>query len=145
MLIPEPVVDIVAWLKAHESFCWWLTAASAATFIGTLVLVSLLLIRMPPDYFIRKQEHHLNPHPLFYWSVIIGKNILGGALLLAGTAMLLLPGQGIITILLGISLLNFPGKRRLEKRLVSFPKVLATINKIRQRAKQPPLLVPDLK
>ncbi len=142
--MPEPVADIVAWLKTHESFCWWLTAASAATFIGTLVLVPLLLIRMPPDYFIRKHDHRLNRHPLFYWSVIIGKNILGGTLLLAGTAMLVLPGQGIITILLGISLLNFPGKRRLEKRLVALPGVLAAVNKIRQRAKQPPLLVPGL-
>ena len=143
--MPEPVVDILAWLKAHESFCWWLTAASAAAFIGTLVLVPLLLIRMPPDYFTRKQDHRLNRHPVCYWSAMIGKNILGGMLLLAGTAMLFLPGQGIITILLGVSLLNFPGKRRLEKRLVSLPKVLATINKIRQRAKQPPLIVPDVR
>jgi len=138
------MLDILAWLKTHESFCWWLTAASAATFIGTLVLVPLLLIRMPPDYFTRKPEHRLNRHPVCYWSAMIGKNILGGLLLLAGTAMLFLPGQGIITILLGVSLLNFPGKRRLEKRLVTLPKVLATINKIRQRAKQPPLIVPGL-
>ena len=141
--MPEPVADIVAWLKAHESFCWWLTAASAAAFIGTLILVPLLLIRMPPDYFARGQDHRVRRHPFFHWSLIIGKNLLGGVLLLAGTAMLFLPGQGIITILLGVSLLNFPGKRRLEKRLVSLPGILATINKIRQRAKQPPLFTSE--
>jgi hypothetical protein len=43
------------------------------------------------------------------------------------------PGQGILTILLGIMLLDFPGKRDLEHRLVSQPRVLNTINKLRHK------------
>jgi hypothetical protein len=43
------------------------------------------------------------------------------------------PGQGILTILLGIMLLDFPGKRDLEYRLVSQPRVFNTINKLRHR------------
>ena len=140
-----PIADIAVWIKAHESLCWWLTIASALTFIATLLVLPLLLIRIPADYFTRQHSSPSDRHPVVYWSMVISKNVLGIMLLLAGIAMLFLPGQGIITILLAVTLLNFPGKRKLEQRLICLPGVLATINKIRQRAKQPPLLAPDLK
>jgi len=64
-------------------------------------------------------------------------------LLLMGIAMLVLPGQGILTMLIGISLLDFPGKRTLEKKIVCHPSVHRAIDKIRQRAGQSPLVLPD--
>jgi len=51
------------------------------------------------------------------------------------------PGQGILTILIGVMLLNFPGKRRLERWLVSRPRVLPVINGLRARFGKPPLLL----
>ena len=62
--------------------------------------------------------------------------------MLAGIAMLALPGQGILTILVGITLLNFPGKRRLELRIVRQRRVLRAINWMRAKAKRPPLVLP---
>jgi len=136
----EPVADLVVLVKAHESLCWWLSIASVVTFIGTLILVPLLLIRMPADYFNRRQSRLADRHPIIYWSTVVGKNFLGIILLLAGITMLFLPGQGIITILLGITLLNFSGNRYLERKFISLPKVFSTINHIRRRANQPPLI-----
>jgi len=62
-------------------------------------------------------------------------------LLAAGIAMLVLPGQGILTMLIGISLVDFPGKRQLERKLIGQPAVLNTINKVREKFGRPPLTV----
>jgi len=56
--------------------------------------------------------------------------------------MPLVPGQGILTILIGLSLLDFPGKRNLELKLIRLRTVRKAINWIRARAQQPPLELP---
>jgi hypothetical protein len=67
------------------------------------------------------------------------KNVVGIVLLMAGIVMLFTPGQGILTILLGLSFVDFPGKRGLERRIVGNPVVLDKINSLRARANRPPL------
>ena len=54
--------------------------------------------------------------------------------------MLVLPGQGVLTILIGVMFINFPGKYRLERWVVMRDPVLKTINRLRQRAGHPPLI-----
>ena len=56
--------------------------------------------------------------------------------------MLFLPGQGLLTMLMGIVLMDFPGKFRLERHLVSRPPVFAAINWIRTQRSAPPLEPP---
>jgi hypothetical protein len=51
------------------------------------------------------------------------------------------PGQGILTILLGLIFLDIPGKRPLEARIIRRPAVLSAINKLRARYDKPPLIV----
>jgi hypothetical protein len=65
------------------------------------------------------------------------KNLLGATLLVAGLVMLVMPGQGILAILIGLSLLDFPGKRELERRLVARPRVIRFLNLVRRQAGQP--------
>ena len=55
--------------------------------------------------------------------------------------MLFTPGQGILSILMGLSLLNVPGKRSMERRIVGNPVVLRTLNAVRARAGRQPLVV----
>ena len=59
-----------------------------------------------------------------------------------GLAMLVLPGQGIWSILIGLSLINFPGKYQVERALVSRPTVHRSLNWVRRRAGCPHLRVP---
>ena len=75
--------------------------------------------------------------------LLTGKNALGIVLVVAGIAMLVLPGQGILTILAGILLLNFPGRHRFEHWIVSRPPVFRSINWLRRRNGQPPLVSED--
>lgn len=83
------------------------------------------------------QDHH----PVLRLIGLGLKNAVGVLLFLAGVAMIVLPGQGLLTMLIGISLLDFPGKRHLERRLVGQPAVLRTINKLREKFGRPPLIV----
>ena len=72
-------------------------------------------------------------------SVRLAKNGLGVVLLAAGIAMLVLPGQGLLTLVVALILLDFPGKRRLQRRIVYAPRVLAALNALRRRAGREPL------
>jgi len=132
------------WITINETTVWWLVVFSAVSFIGTLMVVPVLIVRIPADYFAEKRRHRWEPwaheHPLIRWSLLIAKNVLGYMLIIFGIAMLVLPGQGILTILIGIMFINFPGKYRLERWVVMRPPVLKAINKLRQRAGHAPLI-----
>ena len=126
----------------------WLAAASVVMFVGTLIAIPIILVRLPADYFdVRIPRPWMeNHHPILRVAGHLVKNIVGIVFLLAGLAMLLLPGQGILTILIGLSLVEFPGKRRLEAKLVGQPTVFSTINKMRAKFGKPPLIIaPDEK
>jgi hypothetical protein len=118
---------------------------SVVFFVGTLIAIPVLLVRLPVDYFDEAASRTWlhNWHPVFRATAYAVKNVIGIVFLLAGLAMLLLPGQGILTILIGISLIDFPGKRRLERALLGRPSVLGTINRIRQRFGKPAILAPN--
>jgi hypothetical protein len=123
-----------------------LTVASLVGFIGSLIAIPLILVRLPPDYFdIRVARHWMKDHhPVLRLVGLALKNAVGLVFLLAGLAMLFLPGQGILTMLIGVSLLDFPGKRRLEATLIGQPTVLSAINSRRNKFNKPPLVIaPD--
>lgn len=122
-----------------------LTVFGVAIFIGTVIAIPFLLVRLPPDYF---QDHNprvwmTDSHPVLRGAWIVVKNILGAGLLAAGFAMLFLPGQGLLTMLIGLSLMDFPGKRQLERKLIGQPGVLRTINRLRAKFGKPPLVVDE--
>jgi hypothetical protein len=133
------------WIVAHERLMWWLVVFSAATFVTSVVAVPWLLVRIPPRYFMT--THHPHPwgdrHPLIRLAFLFAKNLLGVLLLAIGLALLLLPGQGILTILAATVFLDFPGKHRVLLWTISRPAVLKSVNWIRERAGREPLVVPD--
>jgi hypothetical protein len=118
-------------------------AASVAMFIGSLVAIPWILVRLPADYFDTRVERHWmrDHHPILRAAGLVVKNVAGLIFLAAGIAMLVLPGQGVLTILIGLSLVDFPGKRRLEAQLVGQPAVLRGINAVRARFGKPPLVL----
>ena len=134
---------MLPWLRGHETLFWWLGALSILMFVGTLVALPIIVVRLPADYF--RRDQHATPHqwptPLRLLG-LVGKNLLGIVLVCLGVAMLVLPGQGILTMLIGLMLMNFPGKRTLEQRLVQQPAVLRAINWMRAKAHQPALEPP---
>jgi hypothetical protein len=123
-----------------------LTVASVIGFVGTLIAIPWILVRLPADYFDTRTPRHWmkDHHPVLRLSGLIIKNVVGIVFLLAGFAMLFLPGQGLLTMLIGISLMDFPGKRALEAKMVGQPTLLGVINNMRKKFDKPPLtLAPD--
>ena len=123
-----------------------LTVASAIGFVGSLIAIPMILVRLPADYFDTRTPRHWmkDHHPALRLMGLVAKNVMGIVFLLAGFAMLFLPGQGVLTMLIGISLMDFPGKRALEARMIGQPTLLGVINSMRQKFGKPPLtLAPD--
>jgi len=134
---------ITDFIHTNRSILIWLTSMSALTFIGTILLIPVLLIRMSPDYFVKTGRTPIfkRKHPLLRICILFFKNLTGLIFLVAGFIMLFIPGQGLLTIFIGITLINFPGKRKLERRLILHPKILPFINSIRQRAGKQALIL----
>src|SRR5829696_3382870 len=126
---------------------WRSILIGALLFVGSfllnLAIVSVILVKLPANHFSkkRKTEFWSGPHPALHAVKVIGKNILGVLLVALGIVLSLpgVPGQGLLTILLGIMLLDFPGKDRLEQKLLSRPGIVNTINRLRGRFGKPPL------
>lgn len=127
---------------------WMLSSLSLVTFVGTLIMIPLIVARIPADYFVRRQDnpslHYIKRSNLRHLYLAF-KNLVGIIFILAGMAMLFLPGQGIITIFIGIMLMNFPGKRMLTLHIVRKEKVFRAINWMRAKVQQPPLQLPVTK
>ena len=136
---------VLAWTDANQALLAWSAVGSVLMFVGSLAAMPIVLARMRADYFLRpgvSRDTWFGRHPVARVVTRLVKNVLGAVLLLAGLAMMVLPGQGIVTLLVALSLLEFPGKRRLELALVRQPSVESAINWIRRRAGRPPLLLP---
>ncbi len=113
------------------------------TFVVATSIVTLVVVKLPATYFHPSHDRDLwsDRHRAIRWTGLVIKNLGGLILVLLGIAMSLpgVPGPGVLTILFGIMLLDFPGKRRLEYKLVSHPRVLKAINQVRQKYDSPPL------
>ncbi|MDX1764296.1 MAG: hypothetical protein R3231_08245, partial [bacterium] len=108
--------------------------------------VPLLVIRIPTDYFVRRKRHPgawKAQHPLIRTAVLIGKNLLGLLFLATGVVLLFLPGQGLVMGLIGIMLMDFPGKFGLERWIIRQKSVLGTVNWLRTRAGREALEIPE--
>lgn len=115
------------------------------TFGVNLAIVSFILVKIPATYFHKNhsREFWQDRSPAVRLLGVVVKNALGVLLVALGIVLSLpgVPGQGILTILLGIMLLDFPGRRKLEHNLLSRPAVLKTINKLRHRFGKPALVL----
>ncbi|MDB9790184.1 hypothetical protein OAB58_01415, partial [Gammaproteobacteria bacterium] len=92
--------------------------------------------------FIRKDVSRFKTNNPFLWYlVLLIKNILGYSLIIGGIMMLVLPGQGLFTIIIGLMLSNYPGKYYIEKRFVEIPAVFKSINWLRAKSNKPPIIL----
>lgn len=132
-----------SWIQSHETFLAWAFAASIAMFVGGLVGVPWLIVRMPHDFFLRHDKPRPYRHPAVHAILVIVRNVIGWVLLVAGIAMIVLPGQGLLTILVAIALMDFPGKRRVELALARQRHIHRAIDWIRRKAHRPPMVLPE--
>jgi len=116
-------------------------------FLGSLLIsflaIGIVMVKIPANYFSShyKQDFLPNSSWIVRWGAVIAKNVFGIFLIALGIVLSLpgVPGQGILTILLGLIMIDIPGKRPLEARIIKRPTVLAALNRLRERYGKPPL------
>jgi archaellum biogenesis protein FlaJ (TadC family) len=137
---------VLDWIADHPGLLIGAFGLSVALFVGSLIAVPMAVTRIPADYF--AHEHR----PRAAWrrfprsvriAFVTVRTGVAVVLIVAGIAMLALPGQGLLTILVGTFALDFPGKYALERRVMRLERVRGLLNRLRRRRRVPPLLHPD--
>jgi len=107
------------------------------------LIVAVVIVKIPANYFSSHYQEDFLPNSswLTRWGAVIAKNVVGAILVLAGIVMLIGPGQGILTILIGLVLMDIPGKRPLEARIIKRPTILYAANTLRAKFNKGPLVV----
>ncbi len=134
------------WIREHDALFIWAGIVSGVVFFASILIVPWLIRRLPGDYFLEENaetQRLRERHPVLRVVFLVLKNLLGYLLLIAGVVMLVAPGQGLLTILIGLMLMNFPGKRRLLIRIVRSKHLYRLIDWIRKHGGKEPLELPD--
>lgn len=123
----------------------WISIGSGIALLLTAIAIPIVIVKLPTDYLVNDQKKSwLDTQPTVVRAVFrVGKNLFGVVLVLLGIIMLVLPGQGVLSIILGLSLVDFPGRRALQCKLIRRPKVIDSINWIRKKFHRPPLKMPE--
>lgn len=76
--------------------------------IVSYVVIILVMIKLPADYFSSSYAKNQNTDSPFFirWGGVILKNLVGVLLIIVGIVMIVTPGPGGLTILLGLSLIH---------------------------------------
>lgn len=139
------VDQIRHWLVSYRT-------ASSPVVVGLALAIPVLsflaglvvILALPPNYFVRPKPQALvlQNRRVFRLTLLAAKNVAGSLIFLVGLVMALplVPGPGVLFMLIGLGLIDFPGKRALELRLLRQRHVLSSVNKVRVRFGKRPLL-----
>lgn len=126
------MTGIVEALRAAPTWVW-LSVLSGVSFAVCVVAIPLYLARAPTSLLVGGAAAWSELGPRRF-ALRLAKNAVGALLLVAGLLMLIGPGQGLLTLIVALGLLDVPGKRRLQRKLLFRPGVLRLVNRLRERA-----------
>ena len=141
---------MIDWLAGFwASLSWTQILIGFGLFAGSLIFsflcIGIVMVKIPENYFSTHYQQDFMPGSSWAvrWGAVIAKNVFGVFLILLGLVLSLpgVPGQGILTILLGLIMIDIPGKRPLEARIIKRPTILAAINNLRGRFNKSPLVL----
>jgi len=127
-------------------------ALQATIVVGLAVVTTAFGIAMvlwiPADHFKANRPEPSSwwrTQPLLRGSGMLLKNAVGAVFVMLGFVMALplVPWPGLVFMLLGLSLLDFPGKRNAERKLLAIPSVIRFLNEVRARFGRPPLMTDE--
>jgi len=135
--MPEP---LVTWVSQNTNILAALAAFSFLLLTTSLLATPWVLARLPANYFSKPPSAKPRSARRLCTSII--KTVLGSLMILTGIAMMFTPGPGLVCLVLGMALCEFPGKHRLLKQLIRRPSVFSTLNWLRRKASKPPFVLP---
>ena len=137
---------IISWSSMNSDLLFLLGSLSIFILIISVFMMVLIISFLPEDYFKSENRNLISSvqssqYPLLKLLVLITKNFFGILLLMSGILMLVLPGQGILTIITGLVFMDYPGKYKFERKLLKQKGVINSINWIRSRLSKPSLKI----
>ncbi|CAN5410786.1 hypothetical protein BH18ACI1_BH18ACI1_14450 [soil metagenome] len=136
------------WLSQFwDSLTWGRIAFGTILLVLSAIIsysiIVLVIVKLPANYFSSDYSlGFIKGKPLWIrWGAIILKNLIGAFLIGIGVLMILGPGPGLLTILLGLIMIDIPGKRPLEASIIKRPAILSAVNNLRSRYKKTPLII----
>lgn len=134
--------SLIEIFNVYKNLILWFGSISLFIFLFSLLSIKWLVSLIPEDYFINKKDSKIKTSNIFIWYIIlIFKNLIGYSLILGGIMMLVLPGQGLFTIIIGLMMSNYPGKYSIEKKFIAIPTILKSINWLRRKSNKPPIRI----
>jgi len=134
--------SLIEILNVYKNLILWFGSISLFVFLFSLLSIKWLVSLIPEDYFINKKDSKIKTNNILIWyTVLIFKNLIGYSLILGGIMMLVLPGQGLFTIIIGLMMSNYPGKYSIEKKFIAIPTILKSINWLRRKSNKPPIRI----
>ena len=134
--------SLIEIFNAYKNLILWFGSISLFVFLFSLLSIKWLVSLIPEDYFINKKDSKIKTNNILIWYIVlVFKNLIGYSLILGGIMMLVLPGQGLFTIIIGLMMSNYPGKYSLEKKFIAIPTVLKSINWLRRKSNKPPIRI----
>ena len=139
----QSYMEAFSYFLQNNQIFLYISGLSTIFFLLSLLGLSWLISIIPHNYFVDKKRVSLikMKNPLMWLPIIIIKNSIGLVLILCGILMLILPGQGVLTIITGIIFLDYPGKFRFERSLVRNKLILNSMNWIRRKLDKPDLII----
>jgi hypothetical protein len=133
------------YLSQLKPLMTWLAGISLVTFLTSLLLIPIIIGRLSADIFSRLEAGRINSPGLSPVRILflILRNLVAVFLLLSGFIMLFIPGQGLLTMLIGFLLLSFPGKQKIVLQLVRRPGIRKSLDWVRKKQKVPPFQWPE--
>lgn len=130
-------------LEKHSLF---VIIFSGTSLVLSLVGCAALITFLPADYFDETKQIRPIKNPFLRFIVSVIKNLIGGILIVIGALLAVpgIPGQGLLTILSGLIISDFPGKKKLARRIIRIPAVQLAANKIRANFNRPTLILTEV-
>jgi len=129
------------WLDQYTWILGTAAAASIALLMLSILATPWIVSQLPADYLLRGESRSVR-HPMLKLIITILRTLIGASLIVLGLLMLVLPGPGIVTLLVGLSVARFPGKQSLLRHIASRDSVFGSLNWMRQRYGTVPLIHP---
>ena len=134
--------SLIEIFNAYKNLILWFGSISLFVFLFSLLSIKWLVSLIPEGYFINKKDSKIKTNNILIWYIVlVFKNLIGYSLILGGIMMLVLPGQGLFTIIIGLMMSNYPGKYSLEKKFIAIPTILKSINWLRRKSNKPPIRI----
>ena len=136
-----PTGSLASWSAEHAASLGFAALGTALALALTVIAAPWLVARLPPDHFARPAPDVRAEGPLAL-ALLIARNALALATVLLGLLVLVVPGPGLVSVVIGLSLARFPGRHALVARLAGSPHVFASLNWLRRRRGRPPFVHP---